>query len=112
MGGGENDKCEKCEDGKDRQIETLEHMITECKAYKEQRKEFENKIKERIGEGTWNKRKVEEDKGMKFILGFEENKEVIKDTKKYLKEIWRSRGRKEKTKVEENRVEHNYTRNI
>ena len=90
--GGENDKCEKCEDGRDRQIETLEHLMTECKAYEDERREFENKIKDKIGREIWERRKGEDDRGMKLILGLEKNKEMIKDTKQYLKEIW---GKKE-----------------
>ena len=96
--GGENDMCEKCENETDRQTETLEHLMTECKAYGSERKEFENKIKNKIGEEIWERRKVEDDKGIKLIFGLEENKEIVRDTKQYLKETWKKGGRKEKKK--------------
>ena len=53
MWGGENDKCE---NRIDRQIDALEHLVTECKAYEEERKEVENKIWEKIGEGGFGKK--------------------------------------------------------
>ena len=110
--GGVNDKCEKCEDGSDRRVETLEHFVTECKAYEEERRVFENKIRHKIGEEIWERRKVQDDKGMKLLLGLEDNKEIVGDTKQYLREIWKKRGRKEKIRDGVSTVEHNYTRNI
>ena len=66
--------------------------MTECKAYEDERREFENKIKDKIGREIWERRKGEDDRGMKLILGLEKNKEMIEDTKQYLREIW---GKKE-----------------
>ena len=111
--GGETDRCEKCiEDGTNSQIETLEHFIAECKAYETERADFENKIKNRIGEGVWERRKMEDDRGIKLILGLEKNRGVVDDTKLYLREIWKKRGKKQKNQVTDV-VEHNYTkRNI
>ena len=110
--GGENDKCEKCEDGMDRQVETLEHFMTECKAYEEERRVFESKVKDKIGWEIWERRKGEEDRGMKLILGLEENKDIVWDTKHFLNEIWKKRSKKGKTQGRMSAVEHNYTRNI
>ena len=108
--GGESDKCEKCENEMNRQIETLEHLMTECKAYETERKEFENKIRNKIGEENWERRKVEDDRGIKFILGLENNGEIVSDTKQYLREVWKKRGRKQKTHEITKVLEHNYTK--
>ena len=34
--------------------ETLEHLLVECDHYKEERKNFEKKIVEKIGEEKWS----------------------------------------------------------
>ena len=55
-------------------------------------------------------KKMGEDKGIKMILGLERNREVMKDTKQFLKEIWKKRGKKEqRQKVKEN-MDHNYSK--
>ena len=96
----------------DRQVETLEHFMTECKAYEEERRVFESKVKDKIGWEIWERRKGEEDRGMKLILGLEENKDIVWDTKHFLNEIWKKRSKKGKTQGRMSVVEHNYTRNI
>ena len=42
--------------------------MTECKAYEDKRRVFENKIRDKIGWGIWERRKVD-DKGIKLISG-------------------------------------------
>ena len=108
--GSENDKCEKCSIEGEIPVETLEHLLLECKAYDTERNRLENKIISRIGLGSWEMKKMGEDKGIKMILGLERNREVMKDTKQFLKEIWKKRGKKEqRQKVKEN-MDHNYSK--
>ena len=92
-------------------IETLEHVLIECKAYKEIRNTFEEKIKNKLGEEQWERKKAQEDKGMKTILGLTaDGKEIVEDTKQYLKEIWRRRKMVTKRRAELRGSEHNYTK--
>ena len=81
-------------------METLEHFVTECKAYEEERRVFENKIRHKIGEEIWERRKVQDDKEMKLLLGLEDNKEIVGDTKQYLREIWKKEVEKKKYGME------------
>ena len=109
--GEQNDKCEKCNDVDGSPIETLEHVLIECKAYKEIRNTFEEKIKNKLGEEQWERKKAQEDKGMKTILGLTaDGKEIVEDTKQYLKEIWRRRKMVTKRRAELRGSEHNYTK--
>ena len=106
--GGENDKCEK---RGERITETLEHVLTECSEYAEERNRLDEKITNELGQ-TWNRRKREEDRGLKTMLGLQnKNQEVIKHTKEFLKETWRKRNKKITIqRKKEKPREHNYTR--
>ena len=87
-------------------------MITECKAYEKERNEFEDKIKEKLGVEIWERKKLGNDKGMKTILGLETDKnEMMEITKKYLRDIWRRRNMKGKTKEILRGEDHNYIKN-
>ena len=67
--GGDKDSCEKCEIRKERNTETLDHVLIECPEYKNERLNFETEVKRSIGEREWEIIKQGEDKGMKEILG-------------------------------------------
>ena len=108
MGGGENYKYGKCQKRGEDIIETLEHVITECEEYVEERNKLDRNITSEIGQ-LWVRKKEEEDRGLKTMLGLENrNDRVIGHTKTFLKEIWMKRGRKEPTVVRCDRNEHNY----
>ena len=49
--------------------ETVEHLIVECNRYDEERRILVAEVKEIIGEGEWNKRLQEEDRGITTVLG-------------------------------------------
>ena len=108
--GGENEECRKCEKRGERITETLEHVITECGEYTEERRRLDINITNKLGQ-KWDRRKREEDRGLKTILGMQDrDEEVIKYTKKYLKEMWAKRNKKEITKEEvvQRQSDHNY----
>ena len=87
--GGENDKCEKCGRNEDRPIETIEHLLTECCAYEEERNKFNERMENNIGKDNWSRLKTDDDKGLKTMLGLQGDRKeiIIEDTKKYLREI-------------------------
>ena len=109
--GGENDECEKCEKRGERIKETLEHVLTECSEYMEERNRLDERIRNTLGQ-LWNRRKTEEDRGLKTMLGLKDkNEEVVKYTKEFLKEIWRKRNKKTTLLRETKKInEHNYVR--
>ena len=110
--GGQIDWCEKCGNTEEnRQIETLEHLLTECSGYEEERNKFNEILENKMGKEEWTRLKTRNDKGLKIILGLEgEKKEIIEDTKRYLKEVWRKRNMKERRRGRRRVDEHNYTR--
>ena len=95
--GGDKDSCEKCEIRKERNTETLDHVLIECPEYKNERLNFETEVKRSIGEREWEIIKQGEDKGMKEILGLGDGGQKMTDiTKKYLAAIWRKRNLNQK----------------
>ena len=111
--GGENDKCEKCEKRGERITESLEHVLTECSEYAEERNRLDENITRKIGQ-LWDRRKMEEDRGLKTMLGLKDKyEEVIKHTKKFLKEVWAKRSKKTTVgRVSVGQWEHNYVQAI
>ena len=109
--GGANDKCEKCEKRGERITETLEHVLTECSEYTEERNRLDEKITNKLGQ-VWVRRKMGEDRGLKTVLGLEDNdKEIVRHAKEFLREIWRKRNKKITLKGKTKECqEHNYTR--
>ena len=107
-GGGDKDSCEKCEIRKERNTETLDHVLIECPEYKNERLNFETEVKRSIREREWEIIKQGEDKGMKEILGLGDGGHKMTDiTKKYLAAIWRKRklnqkGQKNRTAENKN----------
>ena len=90
--GGEIDTCGKCGRNDDRPVETIEHLLTECCAYEEERLTFNEKMENKLGHEDWTRSKTGNDKGLKIMLGLEgDRKEVIEDTKRYLKEVWKKK---------------------
>ena len=109
--GGENDECEKCGKRGERIKETLEHVLTECSEYEEERYRLDERIRNKLGQ-LWNRRKMEEDRGLKTMLGLKDNNvHVVKYTKEFLKEIWRKRSKKTSEKRETKEIsEHSYVK--
>ena len=110
--GGENDKCEKCAKRGENIVETLEHVITECGEYTDERNRVDQNISNKIGH-TWERKKREEDRGLKTMLGLENtDKEVVGYTKKFLKEMWIKRNKKERQGggAAQSEQEHSYSR--
>ena len=60
--GGDKDSCEKCEIRKERNTETLDHVLIECPEYKSERLNFETEVKRTIGDREWETIKQGEDK--------------------------------------------------
>ena len=91
-----DERCEYCNDKKKIEKETLEHVIIECQEYKENRKIFMEEIKKEIGEKEWQEQTEKEDRGLKMILGIENENEVrpiLESTKKYLETIFGKKGK-------------------
>ena len=75
--------------------ETLKHFLIECRLYQRERGEFENYIKQNLGETKWQEIK-DTDRSMAYILGFiEEEKINLEETKKFLGKIWKKRNEEE-----------------
>ena len=90
--GGDKDSCEKCEIRKERNTETLDHVLIECPEYKSERLNFETEVKRTIGDREWETIKQGEDKGMEEILGLGDYGRKMTDiAKKYLATIWKKR---------------------
>ena len=67
----------------------------ECDHYKEERKNFEKKIVEKIGEEKWSDIKEKEEE-ITVILGLDsENILGVEYTKKFIGELWKKRKEKE-----------------
>ena len=110
--GGDKDSCEKCEIRKERNTETLDHVLIECPEYKSERLNFETEVKRTIGDREWETIKQGEDKGMKEILGLGDCGRKMTDiTKKYLATIWRKRKLNKKGQ-ENNRAENKNVKNL
>ena len=109
--GGEKEECEKCEKRGEKIKETLEHVLTECSEYMEERNRLDEKIKNKLGL-LWDRRKREEDRGLKTMLGLiDKNDDVVKYTKEFLRDIWRKRNKKTTIKRKRKEIsEHNYVR--
>ena len=77
----------------------------------EERNRVDEKIRNKLGQ-VWDKRKLEEDRGLKTMLGLKDkNEEVIKYTKEFLMQIWRKRNKKATLKKDTiETIEHNYVR--
>ena len=110
--GGDKDSCEKCEIRKERNTDTLDHVLIECPEYKSERLNFETEVKRTIGDREWETIKQGEDKGMKEILGLGDCGRKMTDiTKKYLATIWRKR-KLNKNGQKNNRAENKNIKNL
>ena len=110
--GGDKDSCEKYEIRKERNTETLDHILIECPEYKSERLNFETEVKRTIGDREWETIKQGEDKGMKEILGLGDcGRKMTDKTKKYLATIWRKRKLNKKGQ-KNNRAENKYIKHL
>ena len=106
---GEGEKnCIKCRTGGRNFIENIKHIIIECSAYNNERKELEEEIIKQIGREKWENIKREEREGIDFILGLhKENNKNMEGTKKFLGRIWKER-QKPDVANDRNHTDHNY----
>ncbi|KAF2359639.1 hypothetical protein FHG87_009599 [Trinorchestia longiramus] len=61
--------CLQCNRGLE---ETVEHLVLECSKYEHERGRLMNVVHEQYGENKWNARYVEEDSGMRYLVGLDE----------------------------------------
>ena len=86
----ERDKqgCKLCGEEK----ETIDHLIIECEKFDEERQALDSAVAGVLGREEWERRKEEEDRGMKTVLGYTENsdsdRQIVNHTKNFLKKCW------------------------
>ncbi|KAF2357617.1 hypothetical protein FHG87_011630 [Trinorchestia longiramus] len=73
--------------------ETVEHLVLECSKYEHERESFMDVVRAQYGENQWNARCVEEDLGMRYLLGLDEecNMSVVDAAKNFLVYAWNKR---------------------
>ena len=73
--------------------ETITHILTECPAYESEMDWAVGKFKEIIGENEFEMKRQDDDGGLCFFLGLEENVPggVVQITKEYISRVWRIR---------------------
>ncbi|KAF2345537.1 hypothetical protein FHG87_023707 [Trinorchestia longiramus] len=73
--------------------ETVKHLILECSKYEHERDRFMDGIHEQYGGNQWNARCVEEDSGMRYFVGLDEecNMTVVDAMKIILVLAWNKR---------------------
>jgi len=84
--------CERCSTGGNQIEETIEHLISECDRYEDERAIFMGKLQDLNIELNWAQVREREDSGLGLILGFENNhKEITGLTKEFLTTVWKKR---------------------
>ncbi|KAF2345889.1 hypothetical protein FHG87_023357 [Trinorchestia longiramus] len=70
-----------------------QHLVLECSKYEHERESFIGVVHEQYGENQWNTRCVEEDPGMRYLLGLDEecNMTVVDAMKNFLVHAWNKR---------------------
>ncbi|KAF2354098.1 hypothetical protein FHG87_015148 [Trinorchestia longiramus] len=73
--------------------ETVEHLVLECSKYEQERESLMDVVHEQCGENKWNARCVEEDSGMRYLVGLDEecNMTVLDAMKDFLVYAWNKR---------------------
>ncbi|KAF2344094.1 hypothetical protein FHG87_025148 [Trinorchestia longiramus] len=71
-------------------LETVEHLVLECSKYEHERESLIDVVHEQCGENKWNARCVEEDSGMRYLVGLDEecNMTVVDTMKDLLVHAW------------------------
>ncbi|KAF2362306.1 hypothetical protein FHG87_006937 [Trinorchestia longiramus] len=82
--------CLQCNRGVE---ETVEHLVLECGMYEHERESLMDVVHEQCGENKWNARCVEEDSGMRYLVGLDEecNMTVVDAMKDFLVHAWNKR---------------------
>ncbi|KAF2355832.1 hypothetical protein FHG87_013414, partial [Trinorchestia longiramus] len=82
--------CLQCNRGVE---ETVEHLVLECSKYEHERESLTDVVHEQCGENKWNARCVEEDSGMRYLIGLDEecNMTVVDAMKDFLVHAWNKR---------------------
>ncbi|KAF2347392.1 hypothetical protein FHG87_021854 [Trinorchestia longiramus] len=82
--------CLQCNRGVE---ETVEHLVLECSKYEQERECLMDVVHEQCGENKWNARCVEEDSGMRYLVGLDEecNMTVVDAMKDFLVYAWNKR---------------------
>ncbi|KAF2358938.1 hypothetical protein FHG87_010303 [Trinorchestia longiramus] len=72
---------------------TVEHLVLECSKYEQERESLMDVVHEQCGENNWNARCVEEDSGMRYLVGLDEecNMTVVDAMKDFLLHAWNKR---------------------
>ncbi|KAF2358365.1 hypothetical protein FHG87_010875 [Trinorchestia longiramus] len=73
--------------------ETVEHLFLECSKYEHEQESLMDAVHEQYGENQWNARCVEEDSGMRYLVGLDEecNQTVVDAMKNFLVHTWNTR---------------------
>ncbi|KAF2366521.1 hypothetical protein FHG87_002719 [Trinorchestia longiramus] len=82
--------CLQCNRGVE---ETVEHLVLECSKYEQERESLMDVVHEQCAENEWNARCVEEDSGMRYLVGLDEecNMTVVDAMKDFLVYAWNKR---------------------
>ncbi|KAF2366974.1 hypothetical protein FHG87_002248 [Trinorchestia longiramus] len=82
--------CLQCNRGVE---ETVEHLVLDCSKYEQERESLMDVVHEQCGENKWNARCVEEDSGMRYLVGLDEecNMTVVDAMKDFLVYAWNKR---------------------
>ena len=90
---GEDQRCNSC---RTEEIESIEHLIVECRGYEEQRERLIAAVVEVIGEEEWARRLEEEEAALCTVLGLygdrQETKRLVGHTKVFLTQCWERRS--------------------
>ena len=68
--------CIQCDTGGEQVEENIQHIITECEKYEEERMWLDIYMRDKLGEERWAEEKESEMRGVDYVLGFREMKEM------------------------------------
>lgn len=83
-------ECDQCTT---EEHETVEHAVLRCAKYDRERSDLMNVVNEATERGVWEERMREDDNGMKFLLGLDNEvpESVIVAVKVFLERMWMKR---------------------
>ena len=89
---GHGRECQRCSTGNQLTEETLEHFLTECEWYTDERSVLIRELQEIDGE-LWDSEREGEDKGIPYILGLKGGNcnRIVISTKQFLCKAWEKR---------------------
>ncbi|KAF2354348.1 hypothetical protein FHG87_014893 [Trinorchestia longiramus] len=82
--------CLQCNRGVE---ETVEHLVLECSKYEQEQESLMDVVHEQCGENGWNARCGEEESGMRYLVGLDEecNMTFVDAMKDFLVHAWNKR---------------------